>query len=240
MQTWAAFIGINENYQEYLDAGGSSSGEFGRLMREILDASERADEVAQSDEQMQLLSIATELPLLENWRKMVRGPFVETLPWWLDGTLERTAAGHAAQRRPLSELLLMTKRDAAAAQPEHRLAASSHDSRLAVAEAKHLRQTERPVAGDRSVTVRFWRDRDTNGCKRWRLELIGGMDEMKEYVSAEIDFGGAGTRAASFSLGVATFELGPGDLDAEVSATLVTARGERQYVLLNESPNGGH
>lgn len=151
----------------------------------------------------------------------------------------RSGINRSIQRRPLAELLLISDQDTAM-KAEYRLAASSQQSRLAVAEAKRLQQSERPVAGDRSITVRFWPDRNTGECKRWRLELIGGVDEMKEYVSAEIDFGDGGTRAATFSLDVATFELNPDDLRAEVSAALVTVRGERRTVLLNESPNGGH
>jgi len=91
MELWGAFIVIDDEYQHYLCAEQSMDSPFAVWMRRLLDAFNGLDDELQRDEQVQLLSIATELPLMENWRKMLVPPFRDSLPWWLDGTLEEAA-----------------------------------------------------------------------------------------------------------------------------------------------------
>jgi len=60
-------------------------------MRRLLDALATLDDQLQQDEQIRLLSVATEMSLLDNWRKMLAEPYRDPLPWWLDGRLEAAA-----------------------------------------------------------------------------------------------------------------------------------------------------
>jgi hypothetical protein len=186
MQTWAAFVAVNESYQEYLNAGGSSSGEFGRLMNEALGAFDRADEITQSDEQLRLLSVAVELPLLENLRRMLKGSFKETLPWWLDGTLERIAAskgdsshevirgceatGGRSTLRSAAALLIRRNQEIGAENSSYPLAANSRRAVGGVEEM--LFQTRFPVAEDPQVSVRLQLNEDAAGCRQLRLVLV--------------------------------------------------------------------
>jgi hypothetical protein len=92
MELWAIFIVVDEEYQYGLRDQQSFSSPFSTWMRRLLDAYSALDGELQRDEQLRLLSVATELPLLENWRKMLAEPYRDPLPWWLDGTLEEAAA----------------------------------------------------------------------------------------------------------------------------------------------------
>ncbi len=89
MELWAMYIVVDDEYQYSL--GKSNDPSFGAWMHRLLDAFSALDTEVQRDEQIRLLSVATELPLLENWRKMLTQPYREHLPWWLDGTLEEAA-----------------------------------------------------------------------------------------------------------------------------------------------------
>lgn len=91
METWAMFVAIDEQYQLHLDRGDGLDMTFSRIFNELQDALDSFDTQVQKEEQMKLLSIATELPLLENWRSMLAEPFRTRLPWWLDGELEAKA-----------------------------------------------------------------------------------------------------------------------------------------------------
>jgi hypothetical protein len=89
MELWAMYIVVDDEYQRCLSDSHDPS--FKPWMHRLLDAFSRLDAEVQRDEQIQLLSIAAELPLLDNWRKMLAEPYREYLPWWLDGTLEDAA-----------------------------------------------------------------------------------------------------------------------------------------------------
>jgi hypothetical protein len=89
MELWAMYIVVDDEYQHNLNEG--SDNFFNALMHQLLAAFSSLDAEVQRDEQKHLLSIATELPLLDNWRKMLAEPYCEHLPWWLDGTLEEAA-----------------------------------------------------------------------------------------------------------------------------------------------------
>lgn len=91
MELWAIFIVVDDEYQnEPFDLKCFPS-PFGALVRRLLDRFSALDGELQREEQLCLLSVATELPLLENWRQMLVEPYRDPLPWWLDGTLEEAA-----------------------------------------------------------------------------------------------------------------------------------------------------
>lgn len=89
MELWAMYIIIDNEYNLCLSESNDPS--FVAQMNRLLDAYSALDAEVQRDEQICLLSIATELPLLDNWRKMLAKPYRKHLPWWLDGTLEEAA-----------------------------------------------------------------------------------------------------------------------------------------------------
>jgi hypothetical protein len=88
-EAWAAFVAIDETYQLRLD--GIASKELDSAMNRVLDELTALDDVLMQEDRLRLLSVATELPFLENSRQMLAAPFDEPLPWWLDGTLEAVA-----------------------------------------------------------------------------------------------------------------------------------------------------
>lgn len=91
MKAWAMFVAIDEQYQFHLSTANDLSSHFSKLMDDLFTAQDAFDAEIQKEEQMSLLSVATELPLLDNWRNMLAKPYLELLPWWLDGTLEEIA-----------------------------------------------------------------------------------------------------------------------------------------------------
>jgi len=91
MKSWAMFVVIDEQYQLHLDTVNDFNTPFSKLMNELFAAKDAFDVEVQQDEQMCLIAVATELPLLENWRNMLTENYAELLPWWLDGTLEKIA-----------------------------------------------------------------------------------------------------------------------------------------------------
>jgi hypothetical protein len=241
MQTWAAFLAVNQNYQEYLDAGGPSSGEYGKLMNRVLACFDEVDKITQSEEQVRLLSIATELPLLENWRGMLQGSFKETRPWWLDGTLERLAL--AAETRnslptncDLCTLLMRQNEEINARQTEYSLAANSKG--LARRTQADLLKARWPLADDPRVSVRFELE-GAGEARELKLVLDAPVEKMQQFVSAEIALNGGAVRSAMFTLGVATFELSQADIESPITAALRTSNGRRVDVPLSENRNGG-
>ncbi|HUY34245.1 MAG TPA: hypothetical protein VMV69_15975 [Pirellulales bacterium] len=100
MEFWAVFVVIDDEYQSRL-CKGTPVGELSAAMDRVLEGFQALDDLLQQDERLLLLSVATELPLLENWRGMLAAPFNESPPWWLDGTLE--AVAQATSREILSE-----------------------------------------------------------------------------------------------------------------------------------------
>lgn len=97
MEVWAAFIGIQAAYELLRDREPAAWSQLKIAMSQLLEALERLDDLLQQAEYMQLLSVAAERRLLENWRRMLAGEYRELLPWWLDGTLEQIAADMGGQ-----------------------------------------------------------------------------------------------------------------------------------------------
>jgi hypothetical protein len=82
---------FEEAFRFYVERTGDIDSKLGHQYDKILDAFRSLDSTLQSEEHLRLLSVAVELPLLENWRLMLADPFREALPWWLDGRLETAA-----------------------------------------------------------------------------------------------------------------------------------------------------
>jgi len=89
MELWAMYIIIDDEYR--LSLKENTDVFFEERMHRLLDAFTVLDAEVQGEEQLHILSIVTELPLLDNWRKMLAKPYRKHLPWWLDGTLEEAA-----------------------------------------------------------------------------------------------------------------------------------------------------
>lgn len=97
MELWAIFNVVDDEYQRDISERQKLDSPFGVWMHRLLNAFAALDDELQRDEQIRLLSVAAELPLLANWRKMLVVPYSDPLPWWLDGTLEAIAAQTARE-----------------------------------------------------------------------------------------------------------------------------------------------
>ncbi len=91
MQIWAATLALEEGYRFYLTKTCDTESKLAQQFDRVLEQVHSLDSVLQQGESIRLLSVATSLPLLENWRLMLAAPFREQSPWWLDGRLEEAA-----------------------------------------------------------------------------------------------------------------------------------------------------
>jgi len=82
---------VSEAYQELLEEGDAEAAQLEAALDELAANVERFDEALQQLEILALLSTVVDLPLLDNWRAFLSGPYREMPPWWLDGTLEAVA-----------------------------------------------------------------------------------------------------------------------------------------------------
>jgi hypothetical protein len=93
MEAWAAAVAMDE-----ARAAASAQGlyddlaELDRLEERLFEGFRAFDAELQSHENLVLLASVTEMPLLANWRALLADEY-RSLPWWLDGTLERLAEG---------------------------------------------------------------------------------------------------------------------------------------------------
>lgn len=91
MDIWAAVIAIEESGHRWIEAGGGEHARLFSVLGSACQACEQLDDVLCED--LETLSTAACLPvLLHNWRLFLGEQFRSHLPWWLDGTLEETAA----------------------------------------------------------------------------------------------------------------------------------------------------
>jgi hypothetical protein len=90
MEAWAAFVAIDEAYQARLARRQPGQVAFVDLMEKLLDRIEGLDRRMKG--QVDLLSLVAQYPLLDNWKRSLGPTYAQVLPWWLDGTLEATAA----------------------------------------------------------------------------------------------------------------------------------------------------
>lgn len=85
MDAWAALVALDETHT--LVVGEEHPCEtFLAVWGRALECVDEFDEALQ--EQVETLSTVLDLPLVENWRKLLVAPYNAVLPWWLDGTLE--------------------------------------------------------------------------------------------------------------------------------------------------------
>lgn len=91
MQFWATTLALEEGYRFYLAKTNDIESKLGHQIDHVLVTISSLDSILQQEEHIRLLSVATSLPLLENWRLMLAEPFKGYLPWWLDGCLEEAA-----------------------------------------------------------------------------------------------------------------------------------------------------
>lgn len=97
METWAVFLPINDKYQQHLNDDKNKDPQFRARIQQLLSAFDALDDVIQQKEQIRLLSTVSELPLLNNWRKMlIKSPIIIEFPWWLGIPAENALADISA------------------------------------------------------------------------------------------------------------------------------------------------
>jgi len=89
MDSWAAFIAIDEAYEDAHRDADPQLARFDAVVQSLLDALDRFDRVLQTGESLEILSVTTDTELLRNWRLLLADEYRECPPWWLDGTLEQ-------------------------------------------------------------------------------------------------------------------------------------------------------
>jgi hypothetical protein len=91
MAAWAAFVAIEESYDDALDASDPNLEALHDAMEEALNRLEKFDGLLTQEEFLSLLSVTAGSRLLDNWRGMLAPSYRDPPPWWLDGTLEEVA-----------------------------------------------------------------------------------------------------------------------------------------------------
>ena len=89
MHAWSIFVAIDEAAVATARDQDPDTDDIERMIEVLVDAIQRFDVALRRDEE--LLISALETRLIENWRSMLSDEYQMALPWWLDGTLERTA-----------------------------------------------------------------------------------------------------------------------------------------------------
>lgn len=89
METWAAYLAIDDAYQYDLEEVAADLAGFTDRIGACLDALDRFDAALQ--ERADLLTLAAGTELLRNWRVLLAEEYGAAPPWWLDGTLEELA-----------------------------------------------------------------------------------------------------------------------------------------------------
>jgi len=92
MDIHAAQIAIAEANLEAMVFDDPGADRLDSAWKRCEDSMIKLDELLQSPEVVELLSTITASHLLDNWRALLVEPYSLALPWWLDGTLEQTAA----------------------------------------------------------------------------------------------------------------------------------------------------
>src|SRR5207245_10255028 len=89
MESWALFLAVDEAYQESLERDSPNRIAFAEVLDSDLTKLEEFDRELRNH--LDLLSLATDTRLLENWRQLLADSYRQALPWWLDGTLVEAA-----------------------------------------------------------------------------------------------------------------------------------------------------
>ncbi len=245
MELWAIFIVVDDEYQQHICAGQSVGSTFGVWMHRLLDAFAALDEELQRDEQLCLLSIATELPLLDNWRKMLSKPYRDPLPWWLNGTLEtfaeetqkrinrESSLRHASgkQHRPRAMVMLADRNNEIASQAaQFAIAASAGE--VGGAAADSLRCATWPIVGELAVHVRLELRPRKDGQRELAIALIGVTADKRKCLLAEVGFRSGITRQTALQLGFGIVQLLEHEVAEVASLVLVDETGDRRTVNL--------
>jgi hypothetical protein len=99
METWAAYVAIDDAYADLIPDHGHALEDFSGLLAGL----QEFDEALLQERH--LLSVAAETGVLAQWCQVLARPHQEVLPWWLNGTLEEAAreVHQAARRAQMSE-----------------------------------------------------------------------------------------------------------------------------------------
>jgi hypothetical protein len=134
MDAWAVVIAVTEALRVADDESRELISGLELAIRSLLDSVDRFD--SSLIRERELLCVATDTNLLDNWRNLVAEEYRLALPWWLDGTLERIADA-PLERIDLSNLdmqkINVTDQLELASQPFHRFYIRSRKSAPALA-----------------------------------------------------------------------------------------------------------
>jgi hypothetical protein len=100
MESWAAYVVIDEAHADCLEEDGDRAGLFARAVSVLLDRLEAFDRALRAESE--LLSVAVGTSRLEFWRGRLAPEFHEPLPWWLDERFR--VAADETRRRALATL----------------------------------------------------------------------------------------------------------------------------------------
>jgi hypothetical protein len=89
METWAAYLAIDDGYQSCLERDDPAETALTPQLARLVDAVEEFDRELLAH--VDLLAGVTETDLLERWRLKLGPEFRRAPPWWLSGTLEAAA-----------------------------------------------------------------------------------------------------------------------------------------------------
>ena len=244
METWASFLIIDTEYQLYLETVHSLDTPFGNLMQHVLDAFDRLDETVQREEQIALLSIATELPLLENWRSMLVPPYRDPPPWWLDGTLESAAE---ATRQFIADARLcrlpmkverpqlttfLARRNAEIDEQATKMALAASAGEVSGPAAQELLQTTFAITDEHEVSVRLELQPAQNDKRKLAMALVGPSSATRKYASVQLGLRDGKRFQAQFNLGYARLLLSKEDVGRIESLIVVDASGVRRIIEL--------
>lgn len=95
MSAWATLVALHEAWAAAAERRQAGADELEDALDTVISAIDRFDVALRRD--VELVATVTGTNLLENWRSMLADEHASALPWWLDGTLERTT--EAIERR---------------------------------------------------------------------------------------------------------------------------------------------
>ncbi len=88
MDAWAGVVAIGEAYHACLVDREPEHEVLGEAFRRLVADIQAFDAVLQEEETLAILSTLVGTQLLNNWQALLVEPYVLSLPWWLDRTLE--------------------------------------------------------------------------------------------------------------------------------------------------------
>ncbi len=250
MECWAVYVVVDEEYQWHVCARQGTGSRFDSWMRRLLDAMDALDNQIQQDEQVRLLSVSTELPLLDNWRKMLAEPYRDPLPWWLDGILEAAAKEvrqfieadrtfmSAATLSNSNALAFLAKRNDEIASHAASVALAASAGEITGPAAEALLHNTWAIVGDAEVRVRLELQDSQNGSRLLVVALAGAAERTKKYRFVEVVFRSAPARELPFQLGWARLSLDANEIDGIASLVIVDADDIRRQVNLEGLSNG--